>query len=360
MRIERLTNAQINQLNPRGSLRTVHVRTGREFNLTFVGARNCHYDVTPTTPTDAHVLEEILGFLTDGRWGRRALLRRWRAIEVVVLINGRWVAFGLCLRMHGSRMGNANPGPQYPNRSNVMPPGGWQDGGHLCCYAANSVGGAGNAPNSEMSADANAFARQVQQGQRGGQARAACFEAYVRGNQPAFLATLTGQQTPPPAQPTVTAPAANPTIRINSTNRDAVRLAQSRLNLHGANPRLVEDGLFGPLTDTATRAFQRRNGLVVDGIIGPITWGALNLNPQVAAPPPQPAAWVPSVNDIVQFTGNEHFTSATATSGSRVRSGRARVTSVAPGRRNPIHLIREPGGGSDVWGWVREEDINRA
>lgn len=77
------------------------------------------------------------------------------------------------------------------------------------------------------------------------------------------------QQPPPPAQ-------SQPMIRRGSTNREAVRLAQSRLNIHGASPRLVEDGIFGPLTDAATREFQRRNKLVVDGIIGPITWSALN------------------------------------------------------------------------------------
>ncbi|MTE19444.1 hypothetical protein F0L17_09950 [Streptomyces sp. TRM43335] len=35
------------------------------------------------------------------------------------------------------------------------------------------------------------------------------------------------------------------------------------------------DGLFGPQTLAAVKEFQRRNGLVVDGIVGPRTWGEL-------------------------------------------------------------------------------------
>jgi peptidoglycan hydrolase-like protein with peptidoglycan-binding domain len=35
------------------------------------------------------------------------------------------------------------------------------------------------------------------------------------------------------------------------------------------------DGIFGPVTETAVEQFQGSNGLTVDGIVGPITWGAL-------------------------------------------------------------------------------------
>lgn len=38
---------------------------------------------------------------------------------------------------------------------------------------------------------------------------------------------------------------------------------------------VTADGIFGPKTDEAVRAFQRQKGLTVDGIVGPRTWTAL-------------------------------------------------------------------------------------
>jgi hypothetical protein len=56
----------------------------------------------------------------------------------------------------------------------------------------------------------------------------------------------------------------------------AVKALQQKLNAHGANPALTEDGVFGPMTENAVKVFQKSQGLAVDGIVGPLTWSALN------------------------------------------------------------------------------------
>jgi hypothetical protein len=52
-----------------------------------------------------------------------------------------------------------------------------------------------------------------------------------------------------------------------------VKTLQYLLRARGHN--LTVDGIFGPNTDAAVRAFQQQKGLAVDGIVGPNTWSAL-------------------------------------------------------------------------------------
>ncbi|KUJ67017.1 hypothetical protein ACZ90_31910 [Streptomyces albus subsp. albus] len=65
------------------------------------------------------------------------------------------------------------------------------------------------------------------------------------------------------------------TIKEGATG-PTVMEAQCLLQLWGfsVGPRGV-DGIFGPLTTSATKMFQTSRGLAVDGIIGPDTWFCL-------------------------------------------------------------------------------------
>lgn len=66
---------------------------------------------------------------------------------------------------------------------------------------------------------------------------------------------------------------AGATISQGSSGDDVRRL-QRALVRAGLNPGAV-DGIFGPQTEAAVRAFQTARGLGVDGIVGPQTWAAL-------------------------------------------------------------------------------------
>ena len=64
---------------------------------------------------------------------------------------------------------------------------------------------------------------------------------------------------------------------------------QERLNAEGFKPPLKVDGIFGPKTLAAVKAFQRSHGLKVDGLVGPKTTAALR-----AGSKPKPAAHHPA------------------------------------------------------------------
>jgi len=68
------------------------------------------------------------------------------------------------------------------------------------------------------------------------------------------------------------------------------------------------------------------------------------------------------VGDIVNFTGDTHYTNANAATGKGCDPGKAKVPQIymLGKSKHPYHLVREVGGGSTVWGWVDAEDIDGA
>ena len=60
----------------------------------------------------------------------------------------------------------------------------------------------------------------------------------------------------------------------NGSTGDAVKKVQEMLDTVGFSPGSI-DGIFGPKTEAAVRAFQESVKIAVDGIVGPDTTGAL-------------------------------------------------------------------------------------
>lgn len=73
-----------------------------------------------------------------------------------------------------------------------------------------------------------------------------------------------------------------PTLQVGSKG-DAVRYLQGVLKLRANQTHIVVDGDFGTQTADAVMKLQAFFGLTVDGIVGPKTWGAVDLLGQKAA-----------------------------------------------------------------------------
>ena len=71
-----------------------------------------------------------------------------------------------------------------------------------------------------------------------------------------------------------------PAVEPGPTGRPTLRRGSTDLHVAEIQRKLgVSKGPFGPKTEAAVRAFQRSRGLVPDGIVGPVTWAALDTIP---------------------------------------------------------------------------------
>ena len=79
-----------------------------------------------------------------------------------------------------------------------------------------------------------------------------------------------------------------PSLAIGSTGSCVTFLQQSLNTLISAG--LAVDGIFGPSTQSAVRAYQIQKGITVDGVVGAQTWSAISqdLSGQSYSLPPLP------------------------------------------------------------------------
>lgn len=104
-----------------------------------------------------------------------------------------------------------------------------------------------------------------------GRRRIAVGHGNIRGYARPKYSEAAESTTPAHATPVVT-PVTHSMVRLNSYSNE-VKVLQQYLNRLGYS--LEVDGKFGMRTYAAVTSFQSKNGLFVDGIVGPLTWAAL-------------------------------------------------------------------------------------
>lgn len=101
-----------------------------------------------------------------------------------------------------------------------------------------------------------------------------------------------------------------PTLRRGSKGADVVYL-QEMLNCERIGTAINVDGIFGRDTEALVKTFQKDRGLTADGIVGPLTWAALEYRdvqmdaPEESTPdePDAPHAWDALVQEMRDVCG---------------------------------------------------------
>lgn len=129
------------------------------------------------------------------------------------------------------------------------------------------------------------------------------------------------------------------------------------------------DGDFGNDTLAAVKAFQKDNGLDVDGIVGPMTREALYAETKLkttAADGVGSPTGISSndyyLGEIVEFTGEVCYFTPNLDLAKSCKPGKAKITSINKQKtaKHPYHLCYVAGSGSNVYGWVDANSIRKA
>ncbi len=96
------------------------------------------------------------------------------------------------------------------------------------------------------------------------------------------------------AAATLTFAAGGALAQSHSGSSSAVRAAGSTVSALQSVLGITPDGVYGPNTRRAVRAYQRSHGLAVDGIAGPVTLASLGLAGSAAKPAASGTAAAPS------------------------------------------------------------------
>ena len=177
-----------------------------------------------------------------------------------------------------------------------------------------------------------------------------------------------GEYTPKP-QPT---PAPTPS---GDTGRSILRRGMTGIDVRKMQETLIKlgydlgpdgaDGDFGRNTYNAVVKFQRDHDLEADGEAGPLTLKAIDeaLKKQDASGVVQTAdgerKFFP-IGDIVYSRASVYYSKPDGGSQSYCHSGKALVIGLKKSARYPYQLCKINGGGSNVYGWVAFDTVEKA
>lgn len=123
------------------------------------------------------------------------------------------------------------------------------------------------------------------------------------------------------------------------------------------------DGDFGEDTRAAVIEFQKDafpdNKAEWDGIVGKNTRAAIEKALEALNSKAPETKKTVGKGDVVNFKGGLQYLTAKSEIGSKANAGKAKITQIYSGKgaKHPFHLVRVAGGGSNVYGWVDESDI---
>lgn len=95
-----------------------------------------------------------------------------------------------------------------------------------------------------------------------------------------------------------------PTLKKGSKGENTKNL-QRFLNWYHADWKLAVDGIFGGATKSAVEAFQRTEGIAVDGIYGKDSYNKANAYKYVEPPKPEPKPYGGAFPDLVAHSGQK-------------------------------------------------------
>ena len=187
---------------------------------------------------------------------------------------------------------------------------------------------------------------------------------YGRPNWSVVAGASAGNQSKPQSNPVQQAVSVGSTILRKGMQSIAVRQMQEKLIKLGFDlGRYGADGDFGSETLSAVKAFQKKYGLEADGEAGPLTLKALDeaitkLSQGTIMTADGERKFC-AIGDVVYSRASVYYSKPDGGNQQYCHSGKALVIGLSKNSRYPYQLCKINGGGSNVYGWVAFDTVEK-